>query len=87
MKKIKNAKQLEAEKEHLDQRRRELEKAIKYDWRDLTESLKPANISMQVLSKVFEKNETRIKSSYGFKRFVGSISGNIKKWLEKSRMK
>jgi hypothetical protein len=87
MKKIKSVKQLQLEKEHLDQRRRELEKAIKYDWRDLRDSLKPANISMQVLSKIFEKNETQSKSSYGFKRFIGSISGNIKKWLEKSTMK
>jgi hypothetical protein len=87
MKKIKTIKQLVAEKSQLHQRRSELAKAIKYDWRDLTDSLKPSNVSMQVLSKVFEKNENRTGSSYGFKRFVGSISGNIKKWLDKTRKK
>ncbi len=85
MKKIKSIKQLEAEKNQLQQRRSELAKAIKYDWRDLTDSLKPSNVSMQVLSKVFEKNENKTRSSYGFKRFVGTITGNIKKWLEKNK--
>ncbi len=85
MKKIKSINQLEAEKDQLHKRRNELAKAIKYDWRDLTDSLKPSHVAMQVLSKVFEKNETRSESPYGYKRFLGSISGNIKKWLEKTR--
>ena len=50
MKKFKNAKQLKQEKNRLKMRQAELEKAIKYDWRDVKSSLTPKNIAGQVMA-------------------------------------
>jgi hypothetical protein len=49
-------KQLYAEKKRLEQRKLELEKAIRYDWRDVKESLKPKHFAGQVFSKLFEES-------------------------------
>lgn len=56
-KKIRSIKQLNAEKKRLRQRQAEVEKAISYDWRDVKESLKPKNITGEVLSRLFDKSE------------------------------
>jgi hypothetical protein len=54
---IKNIRQLKLEKKRLAQRQTELEKAIQYDWRDLKNSMRPKNITGQVLSKLFDTKE------------------------------
>jgi hypothetical protein len=54
MKKIKNMRQLKAQKQQLLSRRVALEKAIEYDWRDLKESIRPKNITSLVLSKMLD---------------------------------
>ncbi len=56
-KKIKSIKQLNAEKKRLLQRQAELEKAIRYDWRDVKESLKPKYVAGKVIAKLFDKTE------------------------------
>ncbi len=45
MKKIKSIKQLRSEKRRLRERRAELEKAIKYDWKDLKDSFQPGKVA------------------------------------------
>ncbi len=50
MKKINSIKHLKAEKKRLADRRAELEKAMKYDWRDVKDSMKPMNLASQFLS-------------------------------------
>jgi cell division septum initiation protein DivIVA len=92
MKKIKNIKQLKAEKKQLMQRRDELEKAIKYDWRDVKESLKPKNVSNQVLSKLFDGKDkedsfaaegiSQVAASFT-KKIVGKAENKIGKWFKK----
>ena len=64
MKKIKSIKQLKAAKKQLKHRQAELEKAIKYDWRDLKENLKPKNVAGQMFSKVFEGDEKQNGHSF-----------------------
>lgn len=94
MKKIKNIRQLKARKVHLKKRQDELEKAIKYDWLDLKESLRPGNAAQQVLSAIFKKGETRAKESFvtdtvssiaaGFTRkLVGKTASRISEWFKK----
>ena len=64
MKKIKSIRQLKAEKKKLKERRAELEKAIKYDWRDLKESLRPKNVAGQVISNLFDGREKQNGHTY-----------------------
>ena len=76
MKKIKNIQQLNAEKKQLAQRKVELEKAIKYDWRDVKESLKPGNVAVQVFSKLAE----------GFTgKMAEKAEDKIAKWFKRSK--
>jgi len=92
MKKIKNRKQLKAEKEQLMLRRYELEQAIKCYLLELKESLRPANVSELVFSKVFdEKNSANDNSILGeglshlasvlTKKMVSKTEGRIGKWF------
>ena len=83
MKKIKNIKELEAKERQLEQRRSELEKAIKYDAKDLADSLKPANVSKQVISAVFDKKENNGGRIIGFVKQLRGIPENLKKWMDK----
>jgi len=50
MKKFKTTRQLNEERKQLKLRKAELEKAIRYDWRDVKDSLKPTNVAGQVFS-------------------------------------
>lgn len=50
MKKISSIKQLEEEKQKLFRRQLELEKVIKYDWRDVKESFNPLHIANSIIS-------------------------------------
>lgn len=49
MKKISSIKQLEEEKQKLFRRQLELEKVIKYDWRDVKESFNPLHIANSII--------------------------------------
>jgi cell division septum initiation protein DivIVA len=94
MKRIKSIKQLTIEKKLLRQRRDELEKAIKYDWRDVKESIRPKNVSEQFFSKMFDgkgKQQGDSLVAEGIsqatatfaKKLVGKAEGRIGKWLRK----
>ncbi len=56
-KRIKSIKQLNAEKKRLLQRQAELEKAIRYDWRDVKDSMKPKYMAGEVIARLFDKTE------------------------------
>ncbi len=83
MKKINSIKQLKEEKQNLSRRKAELEKAIKYDWRDVKESLNP-------LSKVnsFFFNTGKNKDSENKPSFIAdNISVVVTNYAEKLRVK
>jgi len=95
VKKIKNIQQLNAEKKQLAQRKVELEKAIKYDWRDVKESLKPGNVAGQVFSKLAEGKQEEEGNSFFADalakmaaRFTGKMAekaeNKIGKWFKRS---
>ena len=50
--------QLELEQTKLQLQEAELEKAIKKDWKQLKESLEPANLGKEIFSKAAEKFRT-----------------------------
>lgn len=54
MKKIKNLKQLQAEKILLKQRRNALEDKMRSNWNELKDSVKPLNIARNVLGTVLK---------------------------------
>lgn len=58
MKKIRSAMQLELEQTKLKLREAELEKAIRKDWKQVKESLKPINIGKEIFKKAAEKFKT-----------------------------
>jgi ATP-dependent Clp protease adapter protein ClpS len=57
MKTIKNIKQLKARRKQLEKRKAELEKAIRYDWLDVKESIRPKNVAGQVFAQFFAKEQ------------------------------
>ena len=59
MKKIKNKKQLIAEKKRIKIREEELEKKIQSNWHELKESLKPVNIAKETFQKVLRNKTER----------------------------
>jgi hypothetical protein len=86
MKKIKNKKQLRAEKKRIRIRQEELEKKIRSQWNDLKQSLKPVNIAKETFQKVVqnktEKNpedESILKSTVKY-----GISLLTKKFTDKA---
>lgn len=94
MKTIKNIRQLYAEKKRLAQRQAELEKAIKYDWRDVKESMTPHTIGENILDAVFGKSAEKDSSGIlaeslshlaaGFtKKTVLKAEEKIKNWFNK----
>ncbi len=96
MKKFKNAKALNEEKKRLKMRRAELEKAIKYDWRDVKDSLKPKNIAGQVFSGMGGEKDEENKTDSGVlsemaAKFASKLAGKaedklkekIGKWFKK----
>ena len=96
MKKFKNAKQLKEEKNRLKMRRAELEKAIRYDWRDVKTSLTPKNIAGQVMAGLRSKTEPENRPGSGILsgmalRFASRLAskaedrlmGKFGKWFKK----
>jgi len=65
MKKFKTTTQLNEERKRLKMRKAELEKAIRYDWRDVKDSLKPTNIAGQVFSGFAREKESGHRSDSG----------------------
>lgn len=55
MNKIRSIKQLKTEQRKLEQRKNELEKAIRYDWLEVRESVKPKNVAKQLFARIFDK--------------------------------
>lgn len=54
MKKIKNIKQLQAEKKRIRQHREELEQKVHDNWTALKECLRPANIAKDAIDSIFK---------------------------------
>ena len=54
---------MEAGQKKLEQRKAELEKAIRYDWLDVKESIKPKNVAGQVFAHIFAKEQQNGDSS------------------------
>ena len=63
MNKIRSIKQLKARQKKLQQRKTELEKAIRYDWLDVKESIKPKNVAGQVFAHIFNNQQPNEDSS------------------------
>ena len=96
MKTFKNSMQVREEKKRLKLRRAELEKAIRYDWRDVKDSLRPSNIAGQVFSGVKTEKETEGRTDAGIlseiaakfasklaARAEDKIMARIGKWIKK----
>jgi hypothetical protein len=94
MKRIRTIKELNTEKKRLAQREVELEKAIKYDWRDLKDSLKPGHVAEEVFAGLFtgkEKQNGHTIFSDGVagmaaklaRKLVEKAEGKIGKWFTK----
>jgi hypothetical protein len=62
MNRINSTKQLKFEKKKLKQRQGELEKAIRYDWKDVKETMKPQNLAGQAFSGIFDGKDTERRS-------------------------
>lgn len=82
MNKIKSTKQLKAEKKRLKQRQGELEKAIRYDWQDVKETMKPRNLANQAFAGIFDEKDTEKKAG---KELVSELATRLAaKMLEKA---
>lgn len=84
MKQIKNIRQLKAEKKRLAQRLAELEKAIKYDWRDVKESIKPKSIGDEIWSSVFGQKKENDSSGILAESLSHLAAGFTKKTVQKA---
>ncbi|HMU09783.1 MAG TPA: hypothetical protein PKC54_07265 [Ferruginibacter sp.] len=82
MNRINSTKQLKAEKKRLKQRQAELEKAIRYDWQDVKETMKPRNLAGQAFSGIFEEKDAGRKAG---KDVVSEIAAKLAaKMIEKA---
>ncbi len=80
MKKIRNIQQLKAETKRLEQRRAELEKAIRYDWRDVKDSLRPRKLAGDAFSSFFADSERKNGHSVfseGIAELVSTFARNM----------
>ena len=87
MKKIKSIKQLKAEKKRLTERQAELKKAIKYDWRDVKESLTPTNVAGQAFSKIFEEKDKLNGNTFIADSIAQIAAGIVRKLAGKAEEK
>lgn len=96
MEKINSIKELKFRKEQLAQRKVELEKAIKYDWRDLKETMTPLNVVGQMISNLFSKKNKEEKSTFlvdGLSTILSVFAGKMAakagvlmgKWFTKTK--
>jgi hypothetical protein len=86
MKKIKNKKQLRAEKKRIKIRQEDLEKKIRSKWNELKESLRPVNIAKETFQKVVQnKTEENLEDESIFKSTIKyGISLLAKKFTDKA---
>ncbi len=86
MKKIKNKKQLRAEKKRIRARQEELEKKIRLQWNELKESLRPVNVAKETLQKVLQnKTEENLDDESILKSTIKyGISLLAKKFTDKA---
>lgn len=92
--KINSTKQLKAEKKRLKQRQGELEKAIRYDWQDVKETMKPRNLASQAFSGIFDRKEgvnkpdadmvTEVVTKLAT-RMIEKAGSKIGKWIKKKQ--
>jgi len=86
MKKIKNKKQLKAEKKRIRLRREELEKKISNKWNELKESLRPVNVARETIRDfVQNKTEENLEDESIFKSTIKyGISLLAKRFTDKA---
>jgi hypothetical protein len=85
MKKIRNIKQLKAEKKQLNQRQVELEKAMKYDWRDLKDNLRPHEKEKKkenTFNTFFADSASKIVATFA-QKLAEKAETKIGKWFKK----
>jgi hypothetical protein len=96
MKKIKSIKQLKAEKKRIKQQQEELENKIYGNWKELKESLRPANIAKDAINSILKKktemstdDENILKSSftYGVTLLARKFADKAREKLGKAFMK
>lgn len=96
MKKYKSIQQLKEDKKRLAQRKTELEKAIRYDWRDVKESLNPVQLAAGLFAKKEHKKEETQSSSVlqdtiagiaetYFEKLAGKFEQRLKDWMKAGR--
>ena len=95
MKKIKNKKQLRAEKKRIRMRQEELEKKIRSNWNELKESVRPVNVAKETFREFVRKkteenleDESILKSTikYGISRLAKRFTdkaGEKMEWIFK----
>ncbi|MBS1914735.1 MAG: hypothetical protein JST87_00555 [Bacteroidetes bacterium] len=91
MNKIKNNSQLREQKQLLRQRKKELEKAIRNDWKDLKESVEPKHIAEQLFSGGHPEKENHSGIAEGVshaaslltKKLFARAETKFKKWSRK----
>lgn len=96
MKKYKSIQQLKEDKKILTRRKAELEKAIRYDWRDVKESLNPVQLATGLFAKrehkkadtqsssVLQDTITGIAETY-FEKLAGKFEQRVKDWMKEGR--
>lgn len=85
MKRIKSIKHLRSEKRRLRERRTELEKAIKYDWKDLKESFRPGKVATDFFNCNSENKEEKSGRSFfteGASQFAASFARKMAEKLQ-----
>lgn len=95
MNKIRSIPFLKAEKKRLHQRRKELEKAIRYDWRDVKDSLRPASLTEEALKQFLhtEKNEEKHSladilaaiTAVFTKNAIETAAEKINRWMQEKK--
>lgn len=96
MKKIKNIKQLQAEKRRIKLEQENLENKIRSNWKEVKESLKPVNIAKDTLGSILRKktaespdDDNILKSSFTYglnllaKKFADKAGEKLSKVFKK----
>ncbi len=87
MKKIRNIQQLKAETKRLEQRKAELEKAIRYDWRDVKDSLRPHKLAGDAFASFFNEKGKKNGHSVFSEGIADLVSTFARNMAEKAEAK
>lgn len=82
--KIRNIKQLNAEKKLLKQRQAELEKAMKYDWKDVKDSLAPARLASDAFSSIMSDKDKSEEKGFVSRVLTGLAEKFAREMTEKA---